>query len=62
MANWIKGAIKKPGALRRQLGLKKGQKVTAAKLNKLGKKKGISGTTKRRVALARTLGKLRKKK
>ena len=59
---WIQGAIKKKGALRKQLKLKKGEKVTAKKLNKLAKKKGITSTTKRRIALAKTLGKLRKKK
>lgn len=57
MANWIKKAIKHKGALRRTLGLKKGQKVTTKKLNKLRKKKGITTKTKRRIALAKTLGK-----
>jgi len=32
--NWIKGAIKKPGALRKQLGVKKGEKIPAATINK----------------------------
>ena len=32
--NWIKGAIKKPGALRKTLGVKKGEKIAAKKLNK----------------------------
>jgi len=62
MAKWIKKAIKKKGALRKQLKLKKGQKVTAKKLNKLAKKKGISTKTKRRIALARTLKKMRRKR
>jgi hypothetical protein len=58
---WIQGAIKKKGALRKTLKLKKGEKVTLAKLNKYGKKKGISTKTKRRIALAKTLSKLRRK-
>lgn len=62
MAKWIQKAIKKPGALRRTLKLKKGQKVTSKKLNKLAKKKGISTKTKRRIALAKTLKKMRRKR
>ena len=61
MAKWIQNAIKKPGALRRTLKLKKGEKVTTKKLSALKKKKGISTTTKRRIALAKTLGKIRNK-
>lgn len=32
MANWIKGAIKHPGALHRELGVKQGEKIPQAKL------------------------------
>ena len=32
--NWIKGAIKKPGALRKSMGVKKGEKIPAAAINK----------------------------
>lgn len=32
MANWIKGAIKHPGALHRELGVPQGQKIPASKL------------------------------
>ena len=32
--NWIKGAIKKPGALRKQMGVKKGEKIPMEKINK----------------------------
>ena len=32
--NWIKGAIKKPGALRKSMGVKKGEKIPAADINK----------------------------
>lgn len=57
--DWIKGAIKKPGALRKTLGVKAGEKIPAAKL----KKAATTGTalTKKRVALAKTLAKMRKK-
>ena len=61
--NWIKGAIKKPGSLRataKRKGLVKGnEKLSSSDLNKLAK--SGSSTTKRRVALARTLKKLRSK-
>jgi hypothetical protein len=56
---WIQKAIKKPGALRKQLGVKKGQKIPAKKLRVAAKKKGTLG---RRARLALTLKKLRKKK
>ena len=56
--NWIQGAIKKPGALRRQLGVKVGKDIPAKKLKKAAKAGGLLG---RRARLAETLGKLRKK-
>jgi hypothetical protein len=56
---WIQGAIKKPGALHRSLGVPEGQKIPASKLAKAAK--SSNPTTRRRVALAKTLGKLRKK-
>jgi len=56
---WIQSAIKEPGALRRQMGVKKGQKIPASKLKKAAKAKGKLG---RRARLAITLRKLRKKK
>jgi len=56
---WISQAIKEPGALRRQMGVKKGQKIPASKLKKAAKAKGKLG---RRARLAITLRKLRKKK
>jgi len=59
MANWIKGAIKRPGALRRQLGIKKGQKIPAKTLRAAAKKKGKLG---RRARLAITLRKLHKRR
>ena len=32
--DWIKGAIKKPGALRKQMGAKQGEKIPMEKINK----------------------------
>jgi hypothetical protein len=57
--DWIKGAIKKPGALRKAVGVKKGEKIPAGKLKELAKKPGLMG---RRARLATTLSKLGKKK
>lgn len=57
--NWIAGAIKKPGALRRELGVKKGEKIPAKKLAAAAKKPGVEG---KRARLAETLKKLSKKK
>jgi hypothetical protein len=56
---WIQKAIKKPGALREQLGVKKGEKIPKKKLAAAAKKGGKLG---QRARLAQTLSKLRKKK
>lgn len=56
---WIQSAIKKPGALRSALGVKKGEKIPAGKLAAAAKKPGKMG---QRARLAQTLGKMRKKK
>lgn len=53
--NWIKSAIKKPGALRKSLGVKAGQKIPAKVLAKAAKAPGVMG---RRARLANTLSKL----
>lgn len=58
-SNWIQGAIKKPGALRKSLGVKKGEKIPSAKLKKAEKSK--NPTTRKRAVLAETLKKMRKK-
>ena len=50
--DWIQGAIKKPGALRKELGVKKGEKIPAKKLNEAAKKGGKLG---QRARLAKTL-------
>ena len=55
----IKKAIKKPGALRKTLGVKKGQKIPAKKLNKAAKGIGVSKKTAQRARLAKTLKKMR---
>lgn len=55
---WIKDAIKKPGALREQLGVKKGETIPKAKLAAAAKKGGKLG---QRARLAITLGKMKKK-
>lgn len=56
---WIAGAIKKPGALHRALGVPEGKKIPAKKLAKAAKSK--SPLMRKRVALAKTLGKMHKK-
>ena len=53
---WIQGAIKKPGALRSELGVKKGQKIPAKKLASAAKKPGKLG---QRARLAQTLSKMK---
>lgn len=55
---WIQKAIKKPGALRAQLGAKPGKPIPAGKLAKAAKAKGKLG---QRARLAMTLKKMRKK-
>ena len=49
---WIKGAIKKPGALHEQLHVPKGEKIPAKKLAKAAKAPGKLG---QRARLAQTL-------
>jgi len=51
--NWIKGAIKNKGSLRKTLGVKKGEDIPAAKLEKAAKSK--NPTTKKKAILAETL-------
>ena len=52
MSNWIKGAIKHPGALHKELGVPEGKKIPAEKLAKAAK---AGGTLGRRARLAETL-------
>lgn len=61
--DWIKGAIKHPGALRataeREGMVKKGQALSAGAVGKLEKSK--NPTTRKRAALAKTLMSMHKK-
>ena len=54
---FIQKAIKKPGSLRKSLGIKKGKKIPAAKLNAAAKKGGKLG---QRARLAQTFKKMRR--
>jgi hypothetical protein len=54
---WIQSAIKKPGALRKSLGVKSGEKIPAKKLAAAAKAPGKLG---QRARLAKTLSKLKK--
>lgn len=54
---WIKGAIKKPGALHEQLGVPQGEKIPAKKLAKAAKAPGKLG---QRARLAETLKGMKK--
>lgn len=56
--NWIAGAVKNKGALRKELGVKAGKTIPAKKLNAAAKKGGTLG---KRANLAKTLKKLRSK-
>lgn len=53
---WIQKAIKKPGALHKELGIKKGKKIPAKRLATAAKKGGKLG---QRARLAQTLKKMR---
>lgn len=55
--NWIQSAIKKPGALRKELGVKEGKTIPAKKLAAAAKKPGTLG---KRARLAQTLKGLKK--
>jgi len=55
--NWIQGAIKKPGALRKTLGVKEGEKIPEKALKKAEKSKNY--TTRKRAILAETLRKMK---
>jgi hypothetical protein len=52
---WISGAIKHPGALHKELGVKSGKKIPEKKLEAAAKKPGKIG---KRARLAETLKKL----
>lgn len=54
MANWIKGAIKHPGALHRQLGVPQGEKIPSSKM-KAAREGKYGAKAKKRAAFAREL-------
>ena len=54
---WIQKAVKKPGALRKSLGIKKGKKIPAKTLARAAKAGGKLG---QRARLAKTLRGLKK--
>jgi hypothetical protein len=56
-SKWIQKAVTKPGALKKALGVKKGEKIPAGKLAKAAKAPGKMG---QRARLAQTLRKLGK--
>ncbi len=56
---WIAGAIKHPGALHRSLGVPQGEKIPASKMKAALHSR--NPMTRKRAALAQTLGKMRKK-
>jgi hypothetical protein len=56
--NWIEKAIKKPGALRKTLGVKEGETIPVSKLKAAAKKPGKTG---QRARFALTLRKMNKK-
>jgi hypothetical protein len=55
---WIQGAIKHPGALRKSLKVKEGEKIPETKLKKAEHSK--NPTTAKRARLAETLKKMHK--
>lgn len=56
---WISKAIKHPGKLHRELGVKEGKKIPAKKMAKALHSK--NPTIRKEANLAKTLGKMRKK-
>jgi len=54
---WIQKAVKKPGALRKSLGIKKGKKIPAKTLARAAKAGGKLG---QRARLAQTFKKMRR--
>ena len=56
---WIQKAVKHPGALRKELHVKKGEKIPEKKLEKAAHSK--NPTVKKRAVLAETLKKMHRK-
>ena len=60
--NWIKKAIKHPGALRRSLGVKKGGKIPAGRLRSAAKKPGTMGRRARFAMMLRSFTSKKRKR
>jgi hypothetical protein len=60
--NWIKKAIKHPGALRRSLGVKKGGKIPAGRLRSAAKKPGTMGRRARFAQMLRSFTSKKRKR
>lgn len=56
MANWIQGAVKKPGALHKELGVPQGQKIPPGKLAAAAKAGGKLGQRARFAENVKGLG------
>ena len=54
--DWIQGAVKKPGALHKELGVPEGEKIPAKKLDAAAKKGGKLG---QRARFAKTMNKIK---
>lgn len=54
--NWIAGAVKKPGALHKEMGVPQGKKIPAGKLAKAAQQPGLLG---QRARLAQTFRKMK---
>lgn len=59
MSNWIAGAIKKPGALHKSLGVPAGEKIPKAKIE--AATHSDNPTLRKRAVLAQTLSGFKKK-
>ena len=57
--DWIKDAVKRPGALRKKLGVAKGKKISASQLNKAAN--SSNATTRRQAKLANTFKKMNRR-
>jgi hypothetical protein len=58
---WIKDAIKKPGALKKELHVKKGEKIPTKKLKAAAKKGGKEGKRARLAEILKGMHKGKKK-
>jgi len=58
--NFIEGAIKRPGALRKKAGVKPGKNIPVKKLNQLAK--SDNPLTRKQANFAKTLRKINKRK